>query len=147
MVPAYYCSMFECNLGILLVCGPAIRQFWAYRTRTHSFLPTKNRQYPNEDFEKMRYRVNIRDILWYRKAQMVGNKVFDASPIFRSKSPPPESSSGNPQESSQVTDSPLDWWEKRIKKVFNSGQAHKVIHVPSGTTSLGAAENSELTTF
>ncbi|MCJ1389877.1 hypothetical protein MMC18_002734 [Xylographa bjoerkii] len=126
--------MFECNLGILLACGPAIRQFWAYRTRTHSSLPTKYRQQPNEDFEKMRYRVNVRDIFWYRKAQMVGSKVFDASPIFRSNSPPPEHSSGDPQESSQVSNSALDWWEKRIKKVFSTGHEHKAARHPSSET-------------
>ena len=95
----------------------------------------------------MRYRVNIRDIFWYRKAQTVGNRVFDASPIFRSKSPPPESSSGDPQESSQVSNSALDWWEKRIKKVFSTSHEQKVIYVPSGSTSLGAIEPSRLTTY
>lgn len=127
MIPAYYISSFECNLAIILACGPAIRQFWAYRSRTHTSLPTKRRQYPNEDFEKMRYRVNLRDVFWYRKAQMVGNKVFDAAPIFRSKSPPPDGSSGDPQSSSQVRNSILDVWEKRMKKVLNTGRDHKVI--------------------
>lgn len=84
---------------------------------------------PNEDFEKMRYRVNLRDIFWYRKAQMVGNKVFDATPIFRSKSPPPDASSGNPQSSPQVSNFILDVWEKRIKRVFSTGRDHKVISV------------------
>jgi len=129
MIPSYYFSMFECNLGMIFACGPAIRQFWAYRSRTHTSLPTKHRQYPNEDFVKMRYRVNMRDIFWYRKAQMVGNKVFDATPIFASKSPPPDASSGNPQTSSQVSNSVLDVWEKRIKRVFSTGRDHKVTRV------------------
>ena len=129
MIPSYYFGMFECNLGMIFACGPAIRQFWAYRSRTHTSLPTKHRQYPNEDFVKMRYRVNMRDILWYRKAQMVGNKVFDATPIFSSKSPPPDASSGNPQSSSQVSNSVLDVWEKRIKRVFSTGLDHKVKRV------------------
>lgn len=129
MVPAYYFTMFECNLGIIFACGPAIRQYWAYRSRTHTSLPTKQRQYPNEDFEKMRYRINLRDIVWYRKAQMVGNRVYDAAPIFRSKSPPPDASNGHPQNSSQVSHSVLDVWEKRIKGVFSTGRHHKVILV------------------
>ena len=129
MVPNYYISMFEGKLGIILACAPAVRQFWAYRTRTRTSLPTKHRQYPNEDFEKMRYRVNLRDVIWYRKAQMVGTKVFDASPIFRSMSPPPDATSGNPQNSSKVSNSALDVWERRIKKVFAPGHHHKIVRV------------------
>lgn len=127
MTANYYLSSFEVNLGMIFACGPAIRQFWAYRSRTHTSLPTKRRQYPNEDFEKMRYRINLRDIFWYRQAQMVGNRVFDAAPIFKSKSPPPNASSGNPQVSSQVSNSALDDWERRIKKMFTTGSNHKVI--------------------
>jgi len=127
IIPAYYFSSFECNLGIIFACGPALRQFWAYRSRTHTFLPTKARQYPNEDFEKMRYRINMRDIFWYRKAQMVGNRVFDASPIFRSKSPPPDASSSNPQSSSQVSNSILDVWEKKLKNMLRIGRDQQVI--------------------
>ena len=118
MIPTYYTNAFESNLGIIIACGPAIRQFWAYRKRAQTILPSSRRQYPNEDFEKMRYRVNMRDIFWYRKAQMVGNRVLDATPIFRSRSPPPDASSGSPQSSSQVKTSVLDVWEKGIKKVF-----------------------------
>ena len=129
MIPAYYCTMFECKLGIILACGPAIRQFWAYRSRTHTFLPSSQRQYPNEDFVKMRYRINLRDIFWYRKAQMVGDRVYDATPIFRSKSPPPNASSGHPQSSSQVSNSALDVWEQRIKRVFRGGRHHRVMPV------------------
>ena len=128
MVPAYYFGMFEGNLGTIFACGPAIRQFWAYRSRTRTSLPSQDRQYPNEDFVKMRYRVNLRDILWYRKAPMVGNKVYDATPIFRSKSPPPDASSDHPDGSSQVSNSVLDTCEKRIKKLFSTGR-HNVMRV------------------
>jgi len=127
IIPAYYFSSFECNLGIIFACGPALRQFWAYRSRTHTSLPTKARQYPNEDFEKMRYRINMRDIFWYRKARIIGNRVFDASPIFRSRSPPPDASSSNPQSSTQVSSSILDVWEKRIRNAFRHGRDHEVI--------------------
>lgn len=77
----------------------------------------------------MRYRVNLRDVFWYRKAHMIGNRVFDAAPIFRSKAPPPDGSSGNPQISSQVSNSILDVWERGMKKVFSIGRDHKVIPV------------------
>lgn len=89
----------------------------------------KHRQYPNEDFEKMRYRVNLRDVVWYRKAQMFGNKVYDATPIFRSKSPPPDASNGHPQNISQVSNSVLDIWEKRIKGLFSTARDHKVLRL------------------
>lgn len=134
MIPSYYSAMLECNLGIILACGPAIRQWWAYRSRTHTSLPTKHRQYPNEDFVKMRYRINLRDIFWYRKAHSVGNRVLDATPIFKSRSPPPDASSSNQKGSSQVSNSVLDVWEKRIKRIFGSDRSRKVTRVPSGTS-------------
>ncbi len=119
MVPSYYFTMFEDKLGIIFACAPAIRQFWAYRSRTHTFLPSKQQQYPNEDFEKMRYRINLRDIFWYRQARTIGDRVFEASPIFRSrKSPRPEASSDDPQSSKDVTSSVLDTWENKIKNIF-----------------------------
>ena len=131
MVPSYYVSMFECNLGIIFACGPALRQFWAYRSRTHTTLPTKHRQYPNEDFVKMRYRVNLRDVFWYRRAQMIGNKVFDATPIFGSNSPPPNASGDNPQSSTQVSNSILDVWENRIRKAFSTNRRSEVSNTPT----------------
>ena len=119
-IRSYYVCMFEVKLGIIVACGPALRQFWAYRKRTKSWLPTKKRQYPNEDFEKMRYRINLRDVFWYRKAPMVGDRVYEAARIFRNKSPPPDASSGNPQSSAKVKNSVLDIWKKRIQNVMNS---------------------------
>ncbi|KAL9003048.1 MAG: hypothetical protein Q9188_004060 [Gyalolechia gomerana] len=126
MIPSYYFTSFECQLGILIACGPAIRQFWGYRSRTHTSLPTKHRQSPNEDFKKMRYRINLRDIFWYREARMVGDRVFDAAQIFQSKSPPPDASSSDPQSSTRVSNSALDVWEKKIKYVFAFGHDHEV---------------------
>lgn len=126
MIPSYYFTSFECQLGILIACGPAIRQFWGYRSRTHTSLPTKHRQSPNEDFKKMRYRINLRDIFWYREARMVGDRVFDAAQIFQSRSPPPNASSSDPQSSTRVSNSALDVWEKKIKHVFSFGHNHEV---------------------
>ncbi|KAL8854382.1 MAG: hypothetical protein Q9221_000869 [Calogaya cf. arnoldii] len=123
--------MFEDKLGIVFACAPALRQFWAYRTRTHTFLPSKQQQYPNEDFEKMRGRINLRDIFWYRKVRTVGDRVFDATPIFRSKSPPP--SSDDPKSSAKINNSILDIWENKIKRTFTMGHDQKPAHrLPSG---------------
>lgn len=125
--------MFEIRLGIIFACAPAIRQFWAYRTRTKSVLPTQHRQYPNEDFEKMRYRINMRDVFWYRKASMISGRVFEAARVFQSTTPPPDASSGDPQSSSEVSHSALDMWEKRIKNLIGSDRSHKVSTVGMGS--------------
>lgn len=74
----------------------------------------------------MRYRINMRDVFWYRKAPMVGDRVFGAARAFQSKTPPPDASSGDPQSSSEVSHSALDVWEKRIKKFMVSGRSHEV---------------------
>ena len=73
----------------------------------------------------MRYRVNIRDIFWYRKAQSVGDRVFEASPFFR-QSPPPNESGRTEQSTSKVSHSVLDTWEKRVLKMFGKSQSDKV---------------------
>ena len=124
--------MFEIRLGIIFACAPAIRQFWAYRKRTKSALPTQHRQYPNEDFEKMRYRINMRDVFWYRKAPMIGDRVFEAARAFQNKTPPPDASSGDPKSSSEVSHSALDMWEKRIKNLIGNDRSHKVSTVRMG---------------
>ncbi|KAL8890164.1 MAG: hypothetical protein Q9215_002639 [Flavoplaca cf. flavocitrina] len=123
MVPSYYLTMFEDKLGIIFACAPALRQFWAYRTRTNTFLPSKQQQYPNQDFEKMRSRINLRDIFWYRKAHPVGDRVFEATPIFRSKSPPP--SSDDPERPKKINSSILDIWENKIKHALSSSHDQK----------------------
>ncbi|KAL8775644.1 MAG: hypothetical protein Q9209_000140 [Squamulea sp. 1 TL-2023] len=123
IMPSMLVNTFECHLGLILACAPALRQFWAYRTRTHTFLPSKHRQYPNEDFEKMRRRINLRDIFWYRKAHEVSDKL-DAAPTFKS-SPPPEASSSDPQSSTKVSSSILDVWETKLKSAFTRSHHDK----------------------
>ena len=78
----------------------------------------------------MRFRVNMRDIFWYRKAQVLGNKVYDATPIFRSQSPSPNTSSGQTQIPSQVSNSVLDVWDNRVKRLFSIGPHHNVKILP-----------------
>ena len=126
MIPSYYFSMLEIKLGMIFACGSVLRQFLTYRKRTKSFLFTKPRQHPNEDFEKMRYRINIRDMFWYRKALMVEDRVLDAARIFQSKSPPPNAFGDDSNSSSKVSSSILDVWENRIKNVVGGGRSHKV---------------------
>lgn len=110
--------MFEWKLGIIFACGPALRQFFAYGKRTNSYLPTKDRQRPNQDFEKQRLRVNARDIFWYHKAPMIDGTVFDASPIFQSKSDPPPTSDNSPGD--KVKNSAMDRWENKVKGIFGA---------------------------
>ena len=68
-------------MGIICACGPAIRQFIAYIQRTGTVMPSDSRQYPNEDFVKMRRRITLRDIFWYHAPNLKGGRVLDATPI------------------------------------------------------------------
>ena len=124
-VPTYYFFDFEAQLGIIFACGPAIRQFYAYCHRTRSALPTNRRQYPNEDFEKMRIRVNLRDIFWFRQASMTGGRVFDATPMFQ-RSTPPNPINSDAQREETVKKSVLDKWESKIRNLFTSHDSQQV---------------------
>lgn len=118
-MPNFYFGTFEAKLGLIFACGPALRQFFAYRERTHSWLPTNRRQYPNEDFEKMRLRINLRDLLWYRSPPSTGNNTLNPRAIVESKSsPPPDAMSGNPESKKKVIHSIIDFWERRAKNKF-----------------------------
>ena len=132
-MPTYYFFDFEAQLGVIFACGPAIRQFCAYYHRTRSFLPTRHRQYPNEDFEKMRWRINLRDLFWFRQAPMTGNRVFDAAPIFQRRlaSPPDPENSGDSKSLEKVTNSILDVWERRIKQLFIINRSQQVRVLPA----------------
>lgn len=127
MISSYYFSGFESELGIIFACGPALRQFFSYRRRTHSVLPTRYIQHPNEDFEKMRFRINSRDIFWYREPPMNSNRVFDARRIFQSKTHPPEPSSRNPESTSNISSSILDVWERKLKNIFGTTKGEAMV--------------------
>ena len=126
MIPSYYFSMLEIKLDMIFACDPALRQFLTYRKRTKSFLSTKHRQHPNENFEKMRYRINIRDIFWYRKAFMIENRVIDVARIFQSKTSSSNAFGDDSNIFFKVSSSILDVWENRIKNVVGGGRSHKV---------------------
>lgn len=133
MVPSYYFSSFEERLGIILACGPAIRQFFGYRMRTKSYLPTKERQYPNEDFEKIRLRINLRDIFWYRNAAMNRDRIIDAHPTFQSKPrPPPQALKDDPVSTDKVRNSILDGLRNRIKSLLRNSR-NTFVRVPLET--------------
>ena len=125
-VPVYYLFCFEEKLSVIFACGPALRQFFAYTSRVRSCLPTRNRQYPNQDFEKMRWRINIRDIFWYRQAPMTGGRVLDAAPTFqRLRTPPPDPGHSN-VEKEKVKSSKLDVWERKLGNIFRFGKKKQV---------------------
>jgi hypothetical protein len=102
-------GMIEEKFGNIFACAPAIRQFWAYRKRVGTTLPTNKRQNPDEDFVKMRRRVNLRDIFWYRSADLSsdGTRVFDAKPAFKRAIEPPPSQTSQDIEAQVWTDQVL----------------------------------------
>lgn len=118
IVPFYYITLFESKLGMILACGPALRQFVEYRRRTRSFLPSRWRQYPNEDFAKMRLRINMRDLFWYRHPPMVGNRVLEARRVLHLGNSAPPVPSNNATEAAQVTRSALDTLQERLRRAF-----------------------------
>ncbi|KAI9711269.1 MAG: hypothetical protein M1820_002256 [Bogoriella megaspora] len=101
-------------MGIIAACGPAIRQFVAYCMRTGTPLPSTDRQRPGEDFVKMRRRITIRDILWFRSPDPVSGRVLDAAPIRHMKTP------GDVESTAQK--SLLNEWPRSLNnKLFQSG--------------------------
>ncbi|KAL9094317.1 MAG: hypothetical protein Q9165_003458 [Trypethelium subeluteriae] len=129
-LPNQWFGMIEETFGTGFACAPAIRQLYGYYRRTGTILPGKDRQSPNEDFLKMRRKVNIRDIFWYRQAILKDGRIRDAYPIFQRKTGSdierlavPERL---PSDAPPVTEkSVLDWWEGGIKKVFCGSSASR----------------------
>ncbi|KAI9728480.1 MAG: hypothetical protein M1828_003882 [Chrysothrix sp. TS-e1954] len=71
MMPANTLCNIEGKLGVILACGPSLRQLSAYYHRTGTFLPSNMRQSPNADFAWFRHRVNYRDFFWRGKRDPV----------------------------------------------------------------------------
>ncbi|KAI9670342.1 MAG: hypothetical protein M1831_006556 [Alyxoria varia] len=89
IIPSNTFTLVEDKCGIIFASCPALRQFFAYRRRLGTSLPsTQHRQPPNADFESMRMRINVRDIFWYRKplASEPGKPIRDPRPIFQKRS-------------------------------------------------------------
>ncbi|KAI9696360.1 MAG: hypothetical protein M1820_008202 [Bogoriella megaspora] len=121
MIPSYYISAFEFEFGIILASCPMLRQMIAYRRRTKSFLPTKERQYPNEDFEKTRVRVAQRDIMRSNNPSLRDNEVIGNAVALTGASDSPSGLALNDRE--EVRQSALDLWHRRIKNLFSVGGA------------------------
>ena len=91
--------------------------------RTGTVLPSSQQQYPNEDFVKMRSRISLRDVIWYRKAQLWNGKVLEATPIFKRIIEPPPSDS--PQELEDIArSSVLDSWFRKLRNKTSVRRVH-----------------------
>ena len=90
-----------------------MRQFFTYRRRMKTFLPTKSRNRPNDDFVAMRKRIKLRDIFWYRKK------------ASEEVTPPPGAPPNKPEHVSrhdpEVKFSALDRVERGIASVARRG--------------------------
>ncbi len=112
-------------MGIICACGPAIRQFVAYIQRTGTVMPSSSRQYPNEDFVRMRRRIALRDILWYHAPNLSAGRVLDAFPICTQMS----------KEDVEVTAqrSLLGDWRRKISgRIFTGNSAGNSMSSKSG---------------
>ena len=109
--------MIEDNLGIVFASAPAIRQFFAYHHRTGTFLPSDRRQLPNEDFARMRRRVNLRDIFWHRNAG-----ASDQRPIICDERSV-DAQSSSKADTLAAHKSALDYWQAKIRSFFSRSQS------------------------
>ena len=137
--------MIEDNFGVIFACTPAIRQLYVYRHRTGTFLPRRDRQKPNEDFRKMRRKINFRDIFWYRQAVLIGGRVRDAHPIFEHQADSDIEclavSERLPSDAPPITQkSVMDWWEDRFKKFFYRSSISQVSN--ESTTKCESSDSS-----
>lgn len=133
-IPTSTCSLVEEKMGILCACGPAIRQFIAYVQRTRTVLPTQYRQQPQEDFVKMRRRINIRDILWFRSPNIIAGRVFDAQPVFQQKS--------MQDVEATARKSLLGEWPRKLSSKLFSSTASRTRTGSSGTVNIPLAQAS-----
>ena len=121
VMPSMIFSMVEEKVGIIIACGPALRQFVAYRQRVGTYLPSNDRQTPEADFVKMRRRINFRDIFWYRKATTTSGRVLDAQRTFLRRyqtSDLPEIAISNQEKS------PMDLWSSKVKSKFSKSSSN-----------------------
>ena len=119
IVPSNTFSLVEEKCGIIFASAPALRQFIAYRRRVGTFYPSKYRQAPNEDFAKMRRRVRLRDILWYRQPKVQDDgRVTDARPML-GRSSTSEAVDQVSKHQSCAEMSPLDVGGKKMSAAFH----------------------------
>ena len=129
----------EDKVGIIIASAPALRQFFAYVQRTGTVMPSKYRQYANEDFVKMRWRINIRDIFWYRSPHPISGRILDAQPIFRQKAPEDIEATAHK--------SLLGEWRRKVSNaVFSSINSNSEPDVAHGPQELSMQKPSRGTT-
>ena len=117
-LPLFF-TLVETKLGTIMACGPALRQFFVYRNRTKTVLPSSQRQQPNEDFEDMRHRVNVRDFFWRGKRDpMRAQGLANAQRRLREDS---TYTNAGFSEKVDPEDSPLSLLEHRIVRPVASG--------------------------
>ena len=118
-MPGNTFSMFEEKFGIIFASCPALRQMFAYRRRTGSFLRSNLRQPPDADFVAMRQRIQLRDIFWY------GGRPLDNQPRAAPPGHPPPNcvSSGARSAAAAGEKSSLDVLADKMLHVFHASQA------------------------
>ncbi|KAI9692501.1 MAG: hypothetical protein M1822_006732 [Bathelium mastoideum] len=75
-------GLVEEKCGIIFASAPAFRQFAAYVSRRGTIFPTKDRQYPGEDFTRFRRRLNLRDLFWFRTPSLIEGRVLRPQRLF-----------------------------------------------------------------
>ena len=126
-MPSETFSLVEEKCGIIFASAPALRQLYAYIHRVRTGVPTKDRQYPNEDFTRFRRRVNLRDIFWYRQPLLNNGRVVRPQQMFHPSTSDQVSEAEHvvPQpEMEHVNDvsknSMLDVIGRKVKRVFGA---------------------------
>lgn len=112
-------SMVEEKAGLIFACCPSLRQLVVHILRTHTILPRKRKQGPGEDFVKMRTKVKLRDIFWYRRPSQLA--TFSGSPTY-----PPESvvsKKTKEKAEAEAKKSPLSLWKTSLGAVFGKRKA------------------------
>ena len=148
IVTSKWFASVEEKFGIVFACAPAIRQFFAYRARTGTVLPsTTQRQFPNQDFIRMRRRITLRDIFWFERPSTTKGRVIDARPIMQ------RTDSGETKASVDVETaahkSAMDDLEERGARALGSGRdlSSDGVHSSPGTSATAAKSQHSLTTL
>lgn len=77
-------SRLEETAGIILACGPAVRQLIVQLLRNGASLPSRHRQSLDGDFQTTRTRMTFRDIFWYREISADELTTFTGALVYPS---------------------------------------------------------------
>ena len=114
LMPNKWFGMVEEKCGIIFACGPAVRQFFAYRAKTGSFLPSKSQGPRNEDFTRMRRRITLRDVFWFRPNALAESRA--TQPKSRTSLSENEQTKSDVEATAQI--SVLDTWWGRLYRAI-----------------------------